>query len=88
MMYYSRIHSREINPLVKEALLLNKDMPENGIFTWYTFAKEIFSEFHLDKSEYENYDRPFKLIKTSFKKVFKKAVCEQYDKMFAYITCR
>ena len=64
-------------------------MPENGIFTWYTFAKEIFSEFHQDKSEYKNYDRPFKLIKTSFnKKVFKKAVCEQYDKMFAYITCR
>ena len=63
MMYYSRIHSREINPLVKEALLLNKDMHENGICTWYTFAKEIFSEFHQDKSEYENYDRSFKLIK-------------------------
>ena len=47
MMYYSRIHSREINPLVKEALLLNKDMHENGIFTWYTFAQEIFSEFHF-----------------------------------------
>ena len=29
-----------------------------------------------------HYDRPFKLIKTSFKNVFKKAVCEQYDKMF------
>ena len=68
-MYYSRIHPREINPLVKEAFLLKKDMPENGIFTWYTFAKEIFLEFHLDKSEYENYDRPFKLIKTFFKKV-------------------
>ena len=52
-------------------------MHENGIFTWYTFAKEIFLEFHLDKSEYENYDRPFKLIKTFFKKY-----CEQYDKMF------
>ena len=45
---------------------------ENSIFTWYTFAQEIFSEFHLDKSEYENYDRPFKLIKPLLRMYFKK----------------
>jgi dTDP-4-dehydrorhamnose reductase len=48
-MYYSRIHSDKINPLIKEALNLNKSMHDNGIFTWYTFAKEIFAEFEIDK---------------------------------------
>ena len=56
-------------------------MHENGIFTWYTFAKEIFAEFELDNSEYENYDKQFKLIKNSFKKSIKKTVKEQYDKL-------
>jgi hypothetical protein len=36
MMYYSRIHSDQINPLIKEAFNLNKSMHDNGIFTWYT----------------------------------------------------
>jgi hypothetical protein len=44
-MYYSHIHSDKINPLIKEAFNLNKSMHDNGIFTWYTFAKEIFVEF-------------------------------------------
>jgi hypothetical protein len=44
MMHYSRIHSDKINPLIKEAFNLNKYMHDNGIFTWCTFAKEIFAE--------------------------------------------
>jgi hypothetical protein len=43
MMYYSRIHSDKINPLIKEAFNLNKSMHANDIFTWYTFAKDIFA---------------------------------------------
>ena len=57
-MYYSLIHSKVINPLVKDTLILNKVfMHEYGIFLWYTFAKEVFSEFPLDKSEYKKCDR-------------------------------
>jgi dTDP-4-dehydrorhamnose reductase len=40
-------------------------MPDNGIFTWYTFAKEIFSEFEIDKSDFEAFSRPFKMAKIS-----------------------
>ena len=67
MMYYSRIHSDKINPLIKEALNLNKSMHDNGIFTWYTFAKEIFAEFEIDKSDFETFSRPFKFAKISIK---------------------
>jgi hypothetical protein len=49
--------------VVKEACNLNKSMPDNGIFTRYTFAKEIFSEFEIDKSDFEAFSRPFKMDK-------------------------
>ena len=66
MMYYLHIHSDKINPLIKEALNLNKYMHDNGIFTWYTFAKEIFAEFEIDKSDFEAFSRPFKIAKISY----------------------
>ena len=48
LMYYSRINSSNINPLVKEAFYLNKSMTEDGIYTWYSFATSIFKEEELD----------------------------------------
>ena len=80
MMYYSHIYSDKINPLIKEAFNLNKPMHDNGIFTWYTFAKEIFAEFEIDKSDFEAFSRPFKIAKISIKKIFKKSVYEHYEK--------
>ena len=55
-------------------------MHDNGIFTWYTFAKEIFAEFEIDKSDFEAFSRPFKIAKFSIKKIFKKSVYERYEK--------
>ena len=69
MMHYSRIHSDKINPLIKEAFNLNKSMHDNGIFTWYTFAKEIFAEFEIDKRDFEAFSRLFKIAKISIKKI-------------------
>ena len=79
-MYYSRIHSDKINPLIKEAFNLNNSMHDNGIFTRYTIAKEIFAEFKIDKSDFEAFSRPFKIAKISIKKIFKKSVYEHYEK--------
>jgi hypothetical protein len=44
MLYYSRIQSDGINPLVKEAFNINKNISNENIYTWYTFATEIFHE--------------------------------------------
>ena len=77
MMYYSHIHSDKINPLIKEAFNLNKSMHDNGIFTWYTFAKEIFVEFEIVKIDFEAFSRSFKITKISIKKIFKKSVYER-----------
>jgi hypothetical protein len=38
------------------------------IFLKYTFAKEIFAEFEIDKSDVEALSRPFKIAKISIKK--------------------
>ena len=83
MMYYSHIHSDQINPLIKEAFNVNKSMHYNGIFTWYTFAKEIFAEFEIDKSDFEAFSWPFKITKISIRKIFKKSVYEHYEKQLS-----
>ena len=70
MMHYSHIHSDKINPLIKEAFDLNKYIHENGIFAWYTFAKEIFAEFEMDKTDFEAFSRSFKIAKISIKNMF------------------
>jgi hypothetical protein len=49
MLYYSRIQSDGINPLVKEAFNINKNISNENIYTWYTFATEIFKEVELNK---------------------------------------
>jgi hypothetical protein len=50
MLYYSRIQSDGINPLVKEAFNINKNISNENIYTWYTFATEIFKEVELNKN--------------------------------------
>jgi DUF971 family protein len=47
--YSKKVFLLIINPLIKEAFNLNNSMHDNGVFTWYTFAKEIFAEFEKDK---------------------------------------
>jgi dTDP-4-dehydrorhamnose reductase len=51
MLYYSRIQSDGINPLVKEAFNINKNISNENIYTWYTFATEIFKEVELNKKK-------------------------------------
>jgi dTDP-4-dehydrorhamnose reductase len=49
MLYYSRIQSDGINPLVKEAFNKNKNISNQNSYTWYTFATEIFKDVKLNK---------------------------------------
>jgi hypothetical protein len=47
ILYFSRINCKEINPLVQEAFKLNKTLSQDGIYTWYNFAREILAEFDI-----------------------------------------
>ena len=79
MLYYSRILSYGINPLVKEAININKNISNENIYTWYTFATEIFKEVELNKNNFEDFNKPFLLVKDTFKNTFKKTIKEKYE---------
>ena len=82
MMYFTRLNTNKINPLVIESLKVNKILHNDGIYTWYTFASNIFKEFELDIENYKNFDKSFKQIKSSMKKQFNKVVKENYENQF------
>ncbi len=42
--YFARFSSNELNPLLKEAFELSKELDLGGIYTWYSYAKDIIKE--------------------------------------------
>jgi hypothetical protein len=42
-----------------------------NIYTWYTFATEIF-KVELNKNNCEDFNKPFLLVKDTFENTFKK----------------
>jgi hypothetical protein len=50
-----------------------------NIYTWYTFATEIFKEVELNKNNFEDFNKPFSLVKDTFKNTFKKTIEEIYS---------
>jgi hypothetical protein len=77
-MYFCRLNTDAINPLLKEAYNVNTKLNNGGIHTWYTVALQIFDECEMDSGEYENLDRPFNKIKQSLRFKFRKTVSEKY----------
>ena len=72
MLYYSSIQSDGINPLVTEAFNINKNISNEHIYTWYTFATEIFKEVELNKNNFEDFNKPFYLSRIHIKIRFTK----------------
>jgi hypothetical protein len=40
----SRLHTDNVNPLLKEALILSKSFDSQGTYSWFTFVKNITSD--------------------------------------------
>ena len=77
-MYFIRINSNNINPLIKESLNVNKKMHNEGKYSWYTCVNNIFKEFDLDIEDYSNIDKPFHRLKFPLKKELKKIALNNY----------
>ena len=57
-------------------------MSQDGIYTWYTFAREILAEFDINEEDLFVLDKPFKLnIKNAIKNSTKRVVKEKYDQI-------
>jgi aconitase A len=74
--YFSRLNTNNINPLVAEALKVNTNLHEEDIYSWYTFANNIFKEFDLNIENYSNIDKSFEKVKCSIKTQLRKVVTE------------
>ena len=78
MVYFSRLNTNNINPLVAEALKVNKNVHEEDIYSWYTstIANDIFKQFDLNIENYSNIDKSFEKVKYSIKTQLRKVVTE------------
>jgi dTDP-4-dehydrorhamnose reductase len=68
--------------IVKETFNINKNISNENIYTWHTFAKEIFKEVELNKNNFEDFSKPFLLVKDTFKNTLKKTIKEKYLKKY------
>jgi hypothetical protein len=57
MMYFVRINTNNIYPLIKESLNINKSLHDEGFYTWYTLALNVFQEFDLDAEDFSDMDK-------------------------------
>ena len=74
LLYYVRLCNQDVNPLLKESLLLAKDLDAHGTYSWFTYIKEIFSELDLEIENFNNID------KTKYFKYLISAHCVNYFK--------
>ena len=72
VLYFCRLNTENINPLLKEAYHINKTLHNDGVYSWYTSTWKIFEECGLQTTDYENLNSPFCKIKSKIKKNFKK----------------
>ena len=68
-----------MNPLVTEAYNTSIKLHNDGLYSWYTFATNIFDEAGLDSTDFGKCDKPFCKIKHVLKEKFKKAIYNLYN---------
>ena len=78
MLYFCRLNMGKINPLLKEAYEMNKNLDGEGIYTWHTFAHNTFEEMGLDIKDFESSDKPFNEIKFDLKIKLKNQINNVY----------
>jgi hypothetical protein len=48
LLYFARLYTTKLNPLLKESFLLCQNLDSQGIYTWFSYAKSIIDETGLD----------------------------------------
>ena len=78
LLYFYRLISKPINPLVKAAFNVNKSLDQEGIYTWYTFTKNILKDLNLEDAGLLNEDKTFQSQKYTLKKKVKILLNDYY----------
>ena len=79
IIYLARLNNENINPLLKEAFALTKNLNDTGIYSWYTYAKNIEEEIGVDDIQVINC-KNIKQLK-QFKTVIKKCSGTYYENL-------
>ena len=54
LLYFARLYTTKLNPLLKECFLLCKNLDSQGIYTWFSYAKNITDEKGFDILQLQN----------------------------------
>lgn len=54
MKYLGRLHFENLNPLLKDAFELSKTLDSEGVYTWYTYAKNLSLDINIDLKNIES----------------------------------
>ena len=86
ILYLARLHTDNVNPLLKEALILSKSLDSQGTYSWFTFVKNIISDQNIfDKTSNCKNLNEVKSLKPFIKRELKnnyKQMCENKIKSF------
>ena len=55
ILYFIRLYTKDLNPTLKESFLLTQNLDTSGVYTWFTFAKDIVGEIGLDIDQIKNF---------------------------------
>jgi hypothetical protein len=47
LLYFARLYTTKLNPLLKESFLLCQNLDSQGIYTWFSYAKSIIDALSL-----------------------------------------
>jgi hypothetical protein len=87
--YLARLHTDNVNPLLKEASILSKSLDTQGTYSWFTFVKNITSDQNIcDKTSNCKNLNEVKSLKPFIKREFKnkyKQMCENKIKVLMKI---
>ena len=73
ILYLARLHTDNVNPLSKEALVLSKSVDSQGTYSWFTFVKNITSDQNIfDKTSNCKNLKEGKSLKPFIKRELKK----------------
>ena len=79
MIYLIRLYSEEINPLLKESFILTQKLDSTGIFSWFTYVKDVLTETGIDLETIKKYS--LKKVTKSNREHIRLELKHFYDKL-------
>ena len=88
MLYFARLYTTKLNPLLKECFLLCcQNLDSQGIYTWFSYAKSIIDETGLDILQLQNTTSsnqaklPKKYVKSTLKFYYENLINNKLSKL-------